>query len=407
MYSLKELYRGGFGPSSSHTIGPYKAAKNFKEEHSQASSYHVTLYGSLAATGKGHFTDKAIALGFGDSSFEIEWKPEITLEQHPNGLSMQAKDSRGQVLAEQTLFSIGGGAVIALGASLAEGQHPYPHHTLSEILAYCHEHKLQIWEYVDKFEGSEIWDYLEEMRVIMMDCIQAGLDAGDEYLPVSIKLRRRASSMYAQALAEENLGMRESAFLTAYAHAVSEQNASMGMVVTAPTCGACGVLPAVLRYLQESHSLNNEKIRQALAVAGILGLLAKHNASISGAEAGCQAEIGVACSMAAGATAFLMGFSDNLIEYAAEVGMEHHLGLTCDPLGGFVLIPCIERNAVAAVRAVQSAYYVKLAGEKHLISYDAVLNTMKETGKDLREAYRETALGGLAKIFQEHPQNFC
>ena len=407
MYSLRELYRAGFGPSSSHTIGPFKAAKNFKEENPKADSFGVILYGSLAATGKGHFTDKAIALGFGDAPFSIEWKPEITLEQHPNGLTMQAKDSQGRILNEQTLFSVGGGAVVALGASLADGVHVYPHHSLSEILDYCKEHKIPMWEYVEKFEGSEIWDYLEEMRTTMMECIQAGLDAGDDLLPVSIKIRRRASSIYAQAGVETNPGIKESALLTAYAHAVAEQNASMGMVITAPTCGACAVLPAVLRYMQEYHNLSNEKIRQAMAIAGILGLLAKHNASISGAEAGCQAEIGVACSMAAGASAFLMGFSDNLIEYAAEVGMEHHLGLTCDPLGGFVLIPCIERNAVAAVRAVQSAYYVKLAGEKHLISYDAVLNTMRETGKDLREAYRETALGGLAKIFQEHPQNFC
>lgn len=406
MYSLRELYRIGFGPSSSHTIGPYNAVCAFKAAH-PAPAYRIELYGSLAATGKGHFTDLSIQRGFDGSPAEILWKPEINPAQHPNGMKLIALDASGNTLAQQTVFSIGGGALVNEGQSLAEGKHVYPLNKMADILLHCKEKDIPLWRYVEDCEGPEIWGFLEEIRSAMMNSIQEGLNAEGEYLPAPIKIKRRAKDMYQRALGEINAGMRETAFLTAYAHAVSEQNASMGLVVTAPTCGACGVLPPVLRYMQEIYQLPNDQIHRALAVAGLLGLLAKHNASISGAEAGCQAEVGVACSMAAGAAAFLLGYKQGSIEYAAEVAMEHHLGLTCDPVGGFVLIPCIERNAIAAVRALQSAYYVKMTGEEHLISYDEVLNTMKETGKDLRDAYRETAAGGLAKTYQNNPQNFC
>ncbi|SFB82957.1 L-serine dehydratase [Brevinema andersonii] len=418
MYSLRELYRIGFGPSSSHTIGPFNAAVTFRKQFPDAYTFRVSLYGSLAATGKGHFTDGALKKGFEGVPLVIEWYPEVWHEQHPNGLLLEAFDKNGQLMGSELMFSVGGGAIVKEGQNLSEGIHVYPHNSMDNIVAYCKDKSIQLWEYVEEFEGLEIWDFLEEIRITMMQSIENGLNNKDQYMPVAIPLIRRAPTMYAAAMRESNANIKENSILMAYAQAVSEENGSMGLVVTAPTCGACGIVPAVLRYLQEFYLLSDQDIRYALAVAGILGLLAKHNASISGAEAGCQAEVGVACSMAAGAAAFLLGHNIDYIENAAEIAMEHHLGLTCDPVGGYVLIPCIERNANGAVRALQSAYYVRLTGANHLISYDEVLKTMLSTGKDMLEAYRETALGGLAKIYSEkvdipyqkgviNPKNYC
>lgn len=403
MYSLKELYRSGLGPSSSHTIGPFRAATIIKQKYPYA-VFKVTLQGSLAATGIGHFTDKSLATAFGDSPFEIIWQADVWPKQHPNGMILEAFDLEGVLLESWEVFSIGGGTLINLGESINSGTHCYPHNHLSEIMEYCTAENISLWEYVDKFDSEDIWDYLEEMRITMMNAIDDGLSNTEPYLPSPLKYARRASDVYNNSLKEINPAIRESGLVSAYALAVSEQNASMGLVVTAPTCGACGVLPAVLRYLQEVYHKSDEEILRALAVAGILGLIAKHNASISGAEAGCQAEIGVGCSMAAGATAYLLGYDINHIENAAEVAMEHHLGMTCDPLGGYVLVPCIERNATAAVRALQSAYYVHLTGAEHIITYDEVLQTMIETGKDMADAYKETSIGGLAKYYNRKVQ---
>ncbi len=400
MYSLKELYRSGLGPSSSHTIGPFRAGNIFREKNPNAASFRVILQGSLAATGIGHFTDKALEMAFKDHPLEIVWRDDIWPEQHPNGLVLEALDNNAQIIDTWTVFSIGGGTLVDAGKDINAGDHCFPHHHLSEVMDYCAQHNLTIPEYVEKFDSEDIWEYLEEMRSTMMQSITNGLEVTAKIIPnTPLKYAYKAPEVYKKASQELNAAMRENGLLAAYALAVSEQNASMGVVVTAPTCGSCGVLPAVLRYLQETYNKTDREICEALAVAGILGLVAKHNASISGAEAGCQAEIGVSCSMAAGATAYLLGYDIYHMENAAEVAMEHHLGMTCDPLGGYVLVPCIERNATAAVRALQSAYYVYFTGAEHLITYDEVLQTMIETGKDMKDSYRETSMGGLAKYY--------
>lgn len=401
MYSLKELYRNGLGPSSSHTIGPFRAGNIAKQKFPNATSFRVTLQGSLAATGIGHFTDKAIEQALGANNVEILWRDDIWPEQHPNGLIFEALDKEKNIIGTWEVFSVGGGALVDAGDNINSGEHKYPHKYLMEIIEYCQQENITLWQYVDKFDDQDIWSYLNNIRQIMFRSIEEGLENKEQYLPGPLKYTRRASEVYQNALKEQNPTIQEQGFLSSYALAVSEQNASMGEVVTAPTCGACGVVPAVLKYIQDTYKKADEEINRALAVAGILGLLAKHNASISGAEAGCQAEVGVACAMAAGAAAYLMDYDIYHIEYAAEVAMEHHLGMTCDPLGGYVQVPCIERNATAAVRAVQSAYYVHLTGSEHLITYDEVLKTMMETGKDMREAYKETSLGGLAKYYNQ------
>ncbi len=401
MYSLKELYRSGFGPSSSHTIGPFRAGIIMKDKNPNADSFRVTLQGSLAATGVGHFTDKALEKAFGDSKLEIIWRDDIWPKQHPNGMVLEALDKAGEILDSWTVFSVGGGTLVNEGDTINSGTHKYPHKNFSEIMEYCKENKLELWEYVLKFDDEDIWEYLEGIRQDMMNAIEEGLSQKERYLPSPLKIARRAPEVYQNTINEENPNIKEQGTLSAYALAVSEQNASMGVVVTAPTCGACGVMPSVLRYLQETYQKPNNEIIKALAVAGILGLIAKHNASISGAEAGCQAEVGVACAMASGAATFLLGYDIRHIENAAEVAIEHHLGLTCDPLGGYVLVPCIERNATAAVRAIQSAYYVYLTSAEHIITYDEVLQTMYETGKDMQDAYKETSIGGLSKYYAQ------
>lgn len=404
MHSLKKLYRVGFGPSSSHTIGPFRAGQMMLEKCPNAYSYRVTLLGSLMATGRGHFTDKALEKAFEGHQLEIIFDEKTIPKQHPNGMILEALDKDKNIIHKWVTYSIGGGTLVDEGESLNDDHHYYPHNSMLEIMNYCKNENISLWEYVDRFDEKDIWDYLNNILNTMMEAIDRGLNSTEEFLPPkNMKLSRRARKMYENALhIQKSPSVQEQGIVSSYALAVSEENASMGIVVTAPTCGACGVMPAVLRYSKESLNLeNNDKLIKALAVGGILGLLAKHNASISGAEAGCQAEVGVACSMAAGAYTFLLGLDIDHIEYAAELAMEHHLGMTCDPIGGFVLIPCIERNAAAAVRALQSAYFVKLSGSEHSISYDDILETMLETGRDMNENYRETAQGGLAKHLQK------
>jgi len=397
MKSLRELYRVGLGPSSSHTMGPRFAALAFAAQAgADAARVRVTLYGSLAATGHGHLTDLAVSAPFLPRPVELVWAPATQLPRHPNGMQFEALDADGAVLARRIVYSVGGGALLDEEGQPDGAAPVYPYASMGEVLEHAENEGLLLWQVVEQHEGTAIWSFLEEIRAAMMRAIGRGLDA-EGTLPGTLKVPRKASAFHARA---QNLSgyFQQTAQLFAYALAVSEENAAGGEVVTAPTCGACGVLPAVLRFLQEQADLSNEKICRALATAGLIGNLIKRNASISGAEVGCQGEVGSACAMAAGAAAQLLGGSLRQIEYAAEMGLEHHLGLTCDPIGGYVQIPCIERNAIAAVRAVDCAAYALLSDGQHIVSFDDVVQAMWETGCDMKSNYRETAQGGLAKI---------
>ncbi len=394
MESLRELYRIGAGPSASHTMGPKRAAELFLERHPDAAAWRVTLFASLAATGKGHLTDVAMQQVFGNRAFTIDWKPRERMPLHPNGMHWEALNETGERVAEWRVYSIGGGAL--QDENSADPKHVYPIRSMKELLAWARDHNVPLWKYAEECEGKAIWDYLRECWVAMQDAIERGLETYGT-LPGSLKLRRKAHRHLQQAKGRPG-PLQRTGLLTAYALAVSEENASAGTVVTAPTCGACGVVPAVLRYLKEVLNVEEKHILRAMATAGLVGNLVKTNASISGAAVGCQGEVGTACSMAAAAAAQLMGGDSKQIEYAAEMGIEHHLGLTCDPVAGLVQIPCIERNAVAAMRAVDCADYALLSDGDHEIPFDTVVKTMKATGEDLADRYRETSEGGLAKL---------
>ena len=393
MQTIREIYRIGHGPSSSHTMGPRRAAELFLERHPNAAKYQAHLYGSLSATGKGHLTDVAIMEVI--PSVEIVWHEEF-LPFHPNGLRFMAWDEQGQLLDEWTVYSVGGGA-------LSEGQNDkpqespniYPLTTLTQIAEYCEQMGWDYWEYVEHYEGKEIWDYLREVWQVMRESIERGLDH-EGVLPGELRLRRKAPSYYIKVAGyKDNLRTRGLVF--SYALAVSEENASGGKIVTAPTCGSSGVLPAVLYHTWRSRNFSETRILHALATAGLFGNVVKHNASISGAEVGCQGEVGVACAMASAAVNQLFGGTLAQIEYAAEMGLEHHLGMTCDPVCGLVQIPCIERNAFAAARALDSNMYAAFSDGKHTVSFDRVVEVMKQTGHDLPSLYKETSQGGLAK----------
>ena len=349
MESIREIYKIGHGPSSSHTMGPAKAAKKFLDKHLHAGSFKVWLYGSLAATGKGHLTDVAICEVFGNRPIELVWEPDIFLPKHPNALKFEALGQDHQVTDSWIVYSIGGGAIIDDQTEL-ETKNIYPLSTLEDILNWCHENGKQLWEFVEDQEKPEIWDYLAQVWKVMDDAIARGLKK-EGTLPGGLMLPRKASSFNLKA---QNFSgpFKKRSKLFAYALAVSEENASGGLIVAAPTCGACGVIPAVMKHYQKVYNADLQQIYKALATAGLIGNLIKHNASISGAEVGCQGEIGTACAMASAAANQLMGGTINQIEYAAEMGIEHHLGLTCDPVAGLVQIPCIERNAFAAERAL-------------------------------------------------------
>jgi L-serine dehydratase len=381
-------------------MGPQRAALQFKARFPKADSYRVTLYGSLAATGKGHGTDRALQEAFAPTSVELIWKPQTVFPFHPNGMDFSALSDSKMSMGDWRVFSVGGG-------ELREENKPappsiYPVNGMAGILAWCEREQKPMWQLVEKCEGEQIWDYLAEIWHAMQAAIQRGL-AAEGSLPGGLKLQRKAHDVNQRA--EKAGSAQATGKLSAYALAVMEENAGGGVVVTAPTCGACGAVPAVMQYLQESLRRHEPEILRALAVAGLVGNLVKTNASISGAEVGCQGEVGTACAMAAAGAAYLMGGTPSQIEYAAEMGMEHHLGLTCDPVLGLVQIPCIERNAFAATRAVSSAEYAMLGDGKHRISFDAVVQTMKETGKALPSAYRETSEAGLASLFKTaaHP----
>ena len=400
MKSLKELYRIGIGPSSSHTMGPRNAAEQFLAKHPEAKSFEVTLYGSLAATGKGHMTDTAIIDTLEPHApLNLIWEPEVFLPFHPNGMLFKSKDENGKVTDEWTVFSVGGGALAEEGINATASPDIYEMNKMSQILGWCERTGRSYWEYVQQCEESDIWDYLNEVWKTMRAAVERGLDH-EGVLPGPLNLRRKASTYYIKAKGfKDNLRSRGLVF--SYALAVSEENASGGKIVTAPTCGSCGVVPAVLYHLQESRDFSQMRMLRALATAGLVGNIVKHNATISGAEGGCQAEVGVACSMAAAAASQLFGGSPAQIEYACEMGLEHHLGMTCDPVCGLVQIPCIERNAYAAARALDSNIYSAFTDGTHRVSFDKVVEVMKQTGHDLPSLYKETSTGGLAKDYKQ------
>ena len=397
MESIKEIFRIGHGPSSSHTMGPRKAVETFLVKNPELRNVRITLLGSLAATGRGHMTDSALiqeATRFGVKA-DMCWRPEVSLPRHPNAMTLDGLDQDGRVCTTQTCYSVGGGKVIWEGQEERE-RNLYPETTMRTIMKWCEQYGRPVWEYAREHEDPDLFDYLAEVWKVMKQAIKRGLDT-EGVLPGGLNLGRKAAGYYAKAAHYSGpLGKRAKVY--AYALAVSEENAGGGKVVTAPTCGSCGVLPAVLQYQKEVYKLPESRILRALATAGIIGALVKEHASISGAEVGCQGEIGTACSMASGASAQLMGGSVYQVEYAAEMGLEHHLGLTCDPVGGLVQIPCIERNALAAARALNHMNYSLLSDGRHRISFDAVVAVMKETGQALPSLYRETSGGGLARI---------
>ena len=397
MKSIKELYKIGNGPSSSHTMGPKKAALLLKEKYPTADLYQIILYGSLAFTGKGHLTDKIILEALKPSNVEIIFNKETKELKHPNTMDLIALKNKEE-LGKFRAYSIGGGSIQIEGEDFQEEKDIYDFTTYTDIKNNCKEKNISLLEYVYTQEDKDLSEYLKTVWQTMKKTLEEGLEQ-EGLIPGRLKIPKKAKTLYSKELEKETAELKRTRLLTAYAYATSEQNASGEMIVTAPTCGASGVLPAVLYYLYKQENVNEAKILEGLAIAGLIGNLVKTNASISGAECGCQAEIGTACSMAAAAYAYIKGYSIDVIECAAEIAMEHHLGLTCDPIYGYVQIPCIERNAVAAIRAIDSANMASLLYKDSKISFDLVVETMYETGKDLGSHYRETSKGGLAKKY--------
>ncbi|MFB1007787.1 MAG: L-serine ammonia-lyase [Sulfurospirillum sp.] len=395
MQSLRSFYCIGHGPSSSHTMGPYNAGTLFKKRFPNASLYRVTLFGSLAATGRGHLTDEALRQALASSGVDIIFRPDITKPFHSNGMLFEAFNDTQELLGSWEVYSVGGSALKEANENPLSEPSIYPLTTMNDIIQWCQKEHKELWQYVEEYEGKEIWNYLEEVWTTMQAAIDRGLKQTG-VLPGILQYPRKAPMFFAKARKEEK---RAHGMIFAYALATSEENASGNVVVTAPTCGACGVVPAVLRYLKELYNLDQTDCLRALAVAGLLGNIVKFNGSISGAEVGCQGEVGVACSMAAGMASYLFGGNLQQIDYAAEMGLEHHLGMTCDPIAGYVQVPCIERNAVAAIRAIDAAEYTSYTDGAHKVSFDEIIQTMVETGKDMNTKYKETSLGGLAKRY--------
>ncbi len=399
MKSLTNLYRIGRGPSSSHTIGPERAAIYFKQKNPEADGFSVTLYGSLSKTGKGHMTDAVLRQTLAPIPSEIifDFETDESSFYHPNAMDMHAFKN-GEEVDKIRVYSIGGGEIAVEGTDYVAPPEVYYENSFDEIAEYCREHEIRIWEYVERMEGPRIWDYLEEVWLQMKKTIKEGLKS-EGVLAGGLGVQRKAAFLYNQYHMDESAETKENRIVCSYAFAVGEQNASNGTVVTAPTCGAAGVMPAVLYYWQKKRKVSDMDILHGLATGGIIGNLIKTNASISGAECGCQAEIGTACCMASAALAEICGMSLDQIEYAAEVSMEHMLGLTCDPIDGLVQIPCIERNAVAAMRSINAISLANFLTHTRKISFDTVVKTMYETGRDIKSHYRETSEGGLAKHY--------
>ena len=392
MESIKNIYKIGTGPSSSHTMGPRNAAIIFKGKNKKANQFKVELYGSLALTGKGHLTDIVLKQVLGKTT-EVLFKPEIFYTYHPNGMKFFAY-CNDKLIDEWLVFSVGGGDLKELNEERNSfGPTKYNEQSMKEILEYCKLNKLSLLDYIIKNEDSDIIEFGNNIIDIMFDSVERGL-IKEEILPGSLKVKRRSHDIYLKYLKDPSL----STLVFASALAVSEENASGGIIVTAPTCGASGVLPGVLYSFYKFYNIEKDKIVNALLVAGLIGNIVKTNGSISGAEVGCQGEVGVACAMASAALTYLKGGTNEQIEYASEIALEHHLGLTCDPVGGYVQIPCIERNAMSSKRAIDCSEFALLTDGSHHIKFDDAVQTMVETGKDLNKKYRETSIGGLAKI---------
>ncbi|MBQ3109565.1 MAG: L-serine ammonia-lyase [Clostridia bacterium] len=398
MKSLRELYKIGRGPSSSHTMGPERACNYCKDKYPDADYYRVVLYGSLAKTGEGHGTDRVIKETLSPCKVDLVFDMKNNDIPHPNTMDIYPyKD--GKELGCERILSVGGGMIEMMNESGAVSRDVYRFTKFSQISDYCKKHDMRLWEYVLEEEGEEIFNHLGDIWQTMKESVRNGLKA-DGVLPGGLEVHRKAQKLFNTRHIDESAQTKENRLVCAYAFAVSEENAAAGTIVTAPTCGSAGVLPAVLYYEQEMRNFKDEEIVKALATAGVVGNIIKTNASISGAECGCQAEIGSACSMAAAALGELFGLSLDEIEYATEIAMEHHLGLTCDPVGGLVQIPCIERNAVAAMRAINAISLASFLSESRKISFDLVVEVMYATGKDLKRRYRETSEGGLAKLYK-------
>ena len=398
MKSIRDIYKIGKGPSSSHTIGPERAAKHFKQTHPDADAYQVDLFGSLSKTGKGHGTDRVLREVLAPLPTDIVFRKDSpAFVRHPNTMVFSAlKD--GKVCDTLQVESIGGGDIRFEGHKELELPEVYPENSFAEIDQFCRFRGLDLAEYVEINEGEDIWEFLSEIWQTMKNAVQEGLSA-EGILPGGLRVERKAKILFENPAPNEVPQVRECRIMAAYAFAVSEQNADCGTIVTAPTCGACGVVPASLVYVQHQRNLSDEQMLRGLAVAGLIGNLIKQNASISGAECGCQAEVGAACSMAAAALTYLFGLSTAQVQYAAEIALEHHLGLTCDPICGLVQVPCIERNAVAAMRAMNSCNLAYFLSDTQRISFDMVVKTMYETGVSMNQRFRETSEGGLARMF--------
>ena len=396
MKSLKELYRIGPGPSSSHTLGPQRAASLFKERYPMAHHFEVELFGSLALTGKGHLTDYIIIKTMQPKDCGVLFKNRRDLK-HPNTMHLMAMDEQHKLLGEWTVYSIGGGAIQIEGEESKEGADVYPHHSMKEIEAYCEAHSMELWEYVNHFDPLD--DYMDTIMNQMMATVDGGLEK-EGVLPGDLKLKRIARELKEKADVCRSAAEQEKLLLCAYAYSASEENASGSTTVTAPTLGSSGILPALVCYYHRILGYSREQLRNGLKVAGLFGNLIKENATISGAQGGCQAEIGAAVAMGAAMAAYLRGQTTRQIEYAAEIGIEHHLGLTCDPVGGYVMIPCIERNAVGVLRSIDAAILAEGISDlrKHKVSFDMVVNTMNYTGRKIPIELRETSLGGLASV---------
>ena len=398
MKSIRDIYKIGKGPSSSHTIGPERAAKLFKSEHPDADGFRVVLYGSLSKTGRGHGTDRVLQEVLSPLPTEIIFSEEMPHGvHHPNTMDFFAQKD-GRDVDTMRVQSIGGGDIHIEGRDDLELPEIYPENSFAEVEQFCRFRGLDLAEYVEINEGEDIWEFLDEIWRTMKRSVEEGLMT-EGMLPGGLKVERKAKMLFEHPAPNEVPQVRECRIVSAYAFAVSEQNADCGTIVTAPTCGACGVLPASLVYVQQQRHLSDERVLRGLAVAGLIGNLIKRNASISGAECGCQAEIGTACAMAAAALTYLFGLKTDQIQYAAEIALEHHLGLTCDPICGLVQVPCIERNAVAAMRAMNSCNLAYFLSDTQRISFDMVVKTMYETGINLNQRFRETSEGGLAKMF--------
>jgi len=397
MESIKELYKVGNGPSSSHTIGPRKAALAFLKNNLKSDIIKVTLYGSLALTGKGHLTDKALEDVFKEKDLQIIWEPTISKEFHANALLFQAFNNKGEKQDEVLAYSVGGGRIIYDHDKdkTFDSEDLYPYKTMDGVLDWSMKTGKSFWEYVYEVEGDGFEQFLGEIWEVMKKAIKSGLE-NEGVLPGPLGIRRKASSYFVKSKTMSR-SLQNTTKLFAFALAVSEENSCGGKIVTAPTCGSAGILPSVLYFMQEAYNFTDNRIIRALATAGLIGNIIKENASISGAEVGCQGEVGTACAMASAAAAQLAGGTTKQIEYAAEIGLEHHLGLTCDPIAGLVQIPCIERNAHGSVRAIDAASFAIVSDGDHFVSFDETVRAMKETGKDLPSLYKETALGGLAK----------